>query len=106
MPRPLAYSPATFAVIANDAINCAVARRFRQSTDPPRILWGTTTTSPASSLVCSTLSSDLQPITEPFARITKISFLLAILVGPPERWRYQLASLPGTYVIAVELYTC
>ena len=35
------------------------------------------------------------PITEPSARITKIAFLLATCVGPPDWLRYHFALLPG-----------
>ena len=46
------------------------------------------------------------PTTDPFARMTKISFRLATSLVPPARRRYQPASLPGTKVRAETLYTC
>ena len=67
-------------------------------------------TSPGSSLVESTSpeyqSPERLPITDPFARTMKISFRLATSFVPPAWRRYQLASLPGTKVMAETLYTC
>ena len=46
---------------------------------------------------------DLRPITEPFARIIKISFRLAVVFAPPAWARYHAAVLSALNVIAVAL---
>src|SRR6266478_2009066 len=76
---------------------------------PPIAFSGTTTVSPG----CSTALSELPdhrlsfaPITDPSARITKMDFLSANLVGPPPWLRYHFALLPGRYETAVGLNTC
>src|SRR3974377_2293033 len=76
---------------------------------PPIAFSGTTTVSPGCSDVPN--ESPIQrlfftPTTEPSARITKIAFLLASVVGPPDWPRYHLALLPGRYETAVGLKTC
>src|SRR3984957_18739526 len=88
----------------------AIVSRFFQKSDPPMIFTGTTITSPGSMRVERTFelyhSPDRLPITDPLARMTKISLRLATSLVPPARRRYQPASLPGTKVMAEALYTC
>src|SRR6202030_3772255 len=76
---------------------------------PPIAFSGTTTVSPG----CNTALRErpdhklsFAPITEPSARITKIAFLLATAVGPPDWVKYHLALFPGRYETAVGLKTC
>src|SRR5258707_8081505 len=65
--------------------------------------------SPGCSTVLRTLpdhhSLELRPDTVPFARTTNISFLLAMLVGPPACFRYQPACLRALKVMPEGLYT-
>src|SRR5580698_587651 len=59
---------------------------------------GTTTMSPGRSTALSTPPPNnppLPPATEPSARITKMPFLYAVLLGPPACPRYHPADLPG-----------
>src|SRR5260370_42395280 len=94
---------ATAAVIAMEEDSWATVSRFLQKRDPT-IFCGTTMTSPGSMRVARTLapyhSPDRLPMTEPLARTTKISLRFATSLVPPARRRYQLASLPGTKVMA------
>src|SRR5260370_34102430 len=46
------------------------------------------------------------PTTVPLARTTKMSFLLAALVGPPACFKYQRALLPLLKVTAAGVETC
>src|ERR1700688_349580 len=75
---------------------------------PPIAFSGTTTVSPG----CKTALSEgpdhklaFAPMTEPSARITKIAFLFATAVGPPDWLRYHFALFPGRYETAVGLKT-
>src|ERR1700722_6989202 len=97
---------ATPAVIAIEAASWPVLSRFLQKSEPPIIFCGTTTTSPGLRLVARTLlpkPPEWRPMTEPLARIIKISLRLAVVLTPPARPRYHSADLPGANVSAVTL---
>src|ERR1700732_2605844 len=68
---------------------------------------GTKIVSPACKVVLRTLPDhhypEPRPTTVPWARTTKISFLLASVVGPPACLRYQPACLPVLKVMAIGL---
>src|SRR3984957_12151089 len=95
--------------LATDAAVCAARKTFCHWMPPPNAFSGTTSVSPG----CSTPDIESpentlfrEPITEPSARITKIAFLLASCVGPPDWPRYHFALLPGRKETAVGLKTC
>src|SRR5258708_2969867 len=93
----MGYIPATAAVIAREDASCAVVSRFLQNNEAPMIFCGTTTTSPGLSFVERTSPSnhppECRPITEPYARMMKISLRFAAVLVPPARLRYQPAVL-------------
>src|SRR5260370_38774019 len=78
--------------------------------EPPTVVFsGTTMMSPGPSVEDSTPPDHkaLEPlVTEPFARMMKMAFLLASPVAPPAWERYQPAFFPGAEAMALELYTC
>src|SRR6266403_1473799 len=95
-------------LLATDEATCVARNTVCHWMPPPIAFSGTTTESPG----CSTASSDFPdhklsfaPITDPSARITKIAFLSATVVGPPAWLRYHFALLPGRYETAVGLNT-
>src|ERR1700735_4595681 len=94
--------------LATDAAVCAARNTFCHCNPPPSAFSGTTSVSPGSSVrdmesPAHTLLLD--PITEPSARITKIAFLFASCVGPPDWLRYHFALFPGRKETAVGLKT-
>src|SRR5256885_2725000 len=96
-------------VLAIDDAICVARNTVCHCTPPPMAFSGTTTVSPG----CSTALNEgpdhrlsLAPITDPSARITKMAFLSATVVGPPAWLRYHFALLPGRYETAVGLKTC
>src|SRR3979490_2526770 len=91
-----------------DAV-CAVSKMLCHCRPPPSAFSGTTTVSPGCSVALSNSPPHrllFVPMPEPSARITKIAFLLASCVGPPDWPRYQFAPLPGRNDTAVGLKTC
>src|SRR5207302_7536890 len=87
---------------------CGTCSVFLQVLGPPKARSGTITMSPgcrAASTAPPLNSPPLPPTTVPSARITKMAFLFAIVVGPPDCPKYQPALLPGLKVTAVGLYT-
>src|ERR1700759_4418199 len=97
------------AALATDDATCAARKTVCHCTPPPIARSGTTTVSPGRSSARSDSplhSPPDEPSTEPSARITKIAFLLASCVGPPDWPRYHCALLPGRYETAVGLNTC
>src|SRR6202044_490181 len=96
-------------VLAIEDATCAAVNKFVQFVPPPIAFSGTTTESPGcrTALIALPLQkSSFAPITEPSARITKIAFLLASCVGPPDWPRYHRALFPGRKETAVGLKTC
>src|SRR5271155_2454128 len=96
------------AVLTIDEASEAVVNTLCHCTPPPNAFSGTMTVSPGRNAAFNesplhTLS--LPPSTEPSARITKIAFLFATAVGPPDWLRYQRALFPGRYDTAVGLKT-
>src|SRR6202158_5697898 len=96
-------------VLAIDDATCVPRNPACHWMPPPIALSGTTTVSPG----CNTAFSErpdhklsFAPITDPSARITKIAFLSATVVGPPAWLRYHFALLPGRYEKAVGCNTC
>src|SRR5713101_9657042 len=90
---------ATAATNAADDAICATDRTFLSVLLPRTGFSGTTIVSPGP-IVDERAPPDqrppcLPPVTEPSARMMKISPLFASCVGPPARERYQLAFLPG-----------
>src|SRR2546427_6055585 len=100
---------ATAAASAAACAICAMETTFFQVEPPTVVFSGTTRMSPGPSTEESTPPdhSPLLPlVTEPFARMMKIAFLLANPVAPPALDRYQPAFFPGECAMAFELYTC
>src|SRR6266849_625552 len=95
-------------VLAIDEATCAAKKTLCHWMPPPIAFSGTTTVSPGCSEALSELPDhklSFAPITEPSARITKMDFLSATFVGPPDWLRYHFALLPGRYETAVGLNT-
>src|SRR6266436_4352270 len=91
-----------------DDATCAAKNTVDHCTPPPIAFSGTTTVSPG----CNTAFNEFPdhklsfaPTTDPSARITKIAFLSATVVGPPAWLRYHFALLPGRNETAVGLNT-
>src|ERR1700722_8085909 len=95
-------------VLEMAAAACAVARMVCHCGPPPSAFSGTTIVSPGSSDAPKDWPAQMplfEPITEPSARITKIAFFFARVVGPPDWPRYHFALFPGRYDTAVGLNT-
>src|SRR5579863_4185759 len=93
--------PHGIATAAANAPACAIwamATRFFQTLLPITDRSGTTIVSPGPMAEDST-PPDHMPlvplVTDPLARIMKMAFLLARLVAPPARERYQAVFFPG-----------
>src|SRR5712692_403688 len=89
---------ATAAASAAACAICAIATTFFQVLPPSTARSGTTIVSPGSIADDKTLPDHiplLPLVTEPFARMMKMAFLLASPVAPPARERYQPAFFPG-----------
>src|SRR5271154_780311 len=96
------------AVLAIEDATCAARNTVCHCMPPPMAFSGTTTVSPGRNSAFKESpphSPWLEPRTEPSARITKIAFLLANWVGPPDWPRYQFALFPERYEMAVGLKT-
>src|SRR6266446_1397187 len=96
------------AVLAIDEATCAAKKTLCHWMPPPIAFSGTTTVSPGCSEALSEVPDhklSFAPITEPSARITKMDFLSATFVGPPDWLRYHFALLPGRWETAVALKT-
>src|SRR5690242_20305272 len=92
------YRKAINMVLAIDDATCAAKNTVAHCTPPPMAFSGTTTVSPGSSAAFNEFPPHkllFAPITDPSARITKMDFLSANLVGPPPWLRYHFALLPG-----------
>src|SRR5690242_17419995 len=95
--------------MASELTTCAVANTVLHAGVPPMAFSGTTTMSPGCSGTLKPspdIHEELWPKTVPSARITKIAFFSARLVGPPACIKYHFAVLPGRYATAVGPYTC
>src|SRR5260370_10008558 len=93
------YLMATAAASSPACAICATDTIFFQAELPSTGFSGTTIVSPGPIVDESTLPDQkppcFPPVTEPSARMMKISPLLASCVGPPARERYHPALLPG-----------
>src|ERR1700691_6206907 len=97
MRRPSGYRATSTAIAAADKTWDACKMSFHREL-ALKAFSGTTTVSPGRSAALATPPPNnplLPPTTEPSARITKMPFLYAVLLGPPAWPRYHPADLPG-----------